>query len=97
MGGNERRNASPWYDAWWLTANPSDLRNPLVLDLAGVELSHKAIPTFSDTNRRLAATSNPAAVAKFLHHICNALSMICFDPRLTNLELSVKYRAIIGS
>jgi hypothetical protein len=35
--------------AWWLTANPSDQRNPLVLVLAGVELSHETMPTLSAT------------------------------------------------
>lgn len=32
--------------AWWLTANPSDLRNPfpLVLVLAGLEFSHESTP-----------------------------------------------------
>ena len=59
--------------AWWLTVNPSDQRNPLVLDLAGVKISHEAMPKLSTTIRRLAATSNPAAVAEFFHHICNAL------------------------
>ena len=59
--------------AWWLTVNPSDQRNPLLLVLAGVELSHEAMPILSAAIRRLAATSNPAAVAEFFHHICNAL------------------------
>jgi hypothetical protein len=56
--------------AWWLTANPSDLRNPfpLVLVLAGLEFSHESTPRLSEAIRRVAATSNPAAVADDLFH-----------------------------
>jgi hypothetical protein len=59
--------------AWWLTINPSDLRNPLVLILAGIEFSHESMPKLADAVRKLAATSNPAAVAQFFHHVCNAV------------------------
>jgi hypothetical protein len=52
-GGNKRGHGSPW-DDWWLTANPSDLRNPLVLlVLAGVEFSHESMPrTDSEQQQR---------------------------------------------
>ena len=59
--------------AWWLTVNPSDLRNPLVLVLAGVEFSHESMPRLSEAIRRVAATSNPAAVADFFHCVCKSL------------------------
>ena len=31
--------------AFWMTINPSDLRNPLVLTLAGVECAEDTLPT----------------------------------------------------
>ena len=59
--------------AFWLTINPSDLRNPLVLMLAGTLLSEDALPRASAAIRQAAATSNPVAVTQFFHHICKAL------------------------
>ncbi|KAJ5111789.1 hypothetical protein NUU61_001419 [Penicillium alfredii] len=59
--------------AFWITINPSDLRNPLVLTLAGVEcpgsISARALAATRDT----AATSNPVAVAEFFHCVCEAV------------------------
>jgi Helitron helicase-like domain at N-terminus/PIF1-like helicase len=59
--------------AWWLTVNPSDLSHPLVLELAGISISHDRLPRLSNAVRRVAATSNPAAVAEFFHRICMSL------------------------
>ncbi|KAI3286470.1 hypothetical protein DTO002I6_8141 [Penicillium roqueforti] len=59
--------------AFWITINPSDLRNPLVLILAGVEYSGDHLPTANATIREAAATSNPVAVAEFFHHVCKAV------------------------
>jgi hypothetical protein len=59
--------------AFWLTINPSDLRNPLVLILAGVEFSEHTFSMASASIRRAAATSNPVAVAQFFHHTCKAM------------------------
>lgn len=59
--------------AFWLTINPSDLQNPLVLILAGLQCS--PVPT-ADVNtaiRCATATSDPAAVARFFHHTCKAV------------------------
>jgi hypothetical protein len=56
--------------AVWLTGNPSDLRNPLVLILAGVQY---ALPAADAAIRNAAATSNPVAVAQFFNHICKAI------------------------
>ncbi|KAH8587824.1 hypothetical protein B0O99DRAFT_640674, partial [Bisporella sp. PMI_857] len=53
---------------FWITINPSDLRNPLVLLLAGVEYSGDAFPTANAAIRQATATSNPVAVAQFFHH-----------------------------
>ena len=52
--------------AFWMTINPSDLRNPLVLQLAGITL-----PAATAAIRQATATSNPVAVAQFFHHTCN--------------------------
>ena len=59
--------------AVWLTINPSDLRNPLVLTLAGIELPPDALPAANAAIRRAIATANPVAVAQFFHHTCKAL------------------------
>jgi len=63
------RGAMP---AIWLTINPSDLRNPLVLILAGIECFEDALPVASAAIRNAAATSNPVAVAQFFNHVCKA-------------------------
>lgn len=59
--------------AFWVTINPSDLRNPLVLILAGREYSGDNLPTANAAIREAAATSNPVAVAEFFHHVCKAI------------------------
>jgi hypothetical protein len=59
--------------AFWMTINPSDLRNPLVLLLAGVEYSGDDFPSASATIRQATATSNPVAVAQFFHHTCKGI------------------------
>jgi hypothetical protein len=59
--------------AYWLTINPSDLRNPLVLLLAGVEYSGDAFPTANVVVRYATVTSNPVAVAQFFYHTCKAI------------------------
>ena len=64
------RHAMPDF---WVTINPSDLRNPLVLSLAGVEYSGDALPTANAAIRRTIATSNPVAVAQFFHHTCKGI------------------------
>src|SRR6266480_671483 len=57
----------------WLTINPSDLRNSLVLILAGIEIPGDAMPVANAAIRHAAATSNPVAVAQFFNHICKAI------------------------
>ena len=59
--------------AFWITINPSDLRNPLVLILAGVEYSGDILAAANASIREAAATSNPVAVAEFFHHVCRAV------------------------
>jgi hypothetical protein len=59
--------------AIWATFNPSDLRNPLVLILAGIEFPADALPAASAAIRHATATSNPVAVAQFFNHICEAI------------------------
>src|SRR6266516_564771 len=56
--------------AFWLTITPSDLRNPFVLILAGVEYHADALPRAAAAIRHAIATSNPVAVAQFFHHTC---------------------------
>ena len=49
--------------AFWMTINPLDLRNPLVLYLAGIEYSKDALPATIIAIYRATATSNLVAVA----------------------------------
>ena len=58
---------------WWLTVNPADTRNPVVLCLAGVTFGSDALPAATAAVIRATATSNPAAVARFFHNMCSAL------------------------
>jgi helitron helicase-like protein/PIF1-like helicase len=59
--------------AFWLTINPSDLKNPLVLRLAGITYSADALPAATAAIRQATATSNPVAVAQFFHHTCKGV------------------------
>ncbi len=61
---------------FWITINPADLRYPLVIRLAGVELelSSKIQSTFW----RKTTTINPIAVSKFFHIICDTIFMSLF-------------------
>ncbi len=75
--------------AFWITINPSDLRNPLVLVLAGVEFSGDIFAAANAAIRAAAATSNPVAVAEFFHHVCKAI----FDDLLAS---NTGYVGILG-
>ena len=57
----------------WATLNPSDLKNPLVLILAGIEIPIDALPAASAAIRNKTATSNPVAVAQLFNHTCKAI------------------------
>jgi Helitron helicase-like domain at N-terminus/PIF1-like helicase len=59
--------------AFWLTINPADLKNPLVLQLAGITYSADTLPAAAAAIREATATSNPVAVAEFFHHTCNGI------------------------
>jgi len=59
--------------AFWLTINPSDLRDPLVLKLAGITLPTDGFERVNTAIRRKTATMNPAAVALFFHNLCTAI------------------------
>src|SRR5436190_4886377 len=59
--------------AFWMTINPSDLRNPLVLILAGVECPEDILSRANVAIRHSTATSNPVAVAQFFNHICKGI------------------------
>ena len=59
--------------AFWITINPSDLRNPIVLVLAGIEFPGDVLPTANAAIRHAIATCNPAAVAEFFHHTCKGI------------------------
>ena len=49
--------------AFWMTINPSDLRNPLMLLLAGIEYSREFFLKATLAIYNTIATSNPVAVA----------------------------------
>jgi hypothetical protein len=56
--------------AFWLTINPSDLQNPLVLMLAGALYS---TDTTTSAVCQIITTSDPVAVARFFHTTCKAI------------------------
>ena len=60
--------------AFWFTLNPSDLRSPLVLSLAGVALplDVQEGSVMARTFRNVTTTMNPIAVAQFFNCICTA-------------------------
>lgn len=66
--------------AYWMTINPSDLRNLLVLVLAGVKYSVNAVLTATAAIRQATVPSNPIAVAQFFHHTCKGI----FDDLLSS-------------
>ena len=59
--------------AFWMTINPSDLRNPLVLILAGIECPEDILSSANAAIRHATATSNLVAVAQFFNHICKGI------------------------
>ncbi|GLI82177.1 hypothetical protein PoHVEF18_010583 [Penicillium ochrochloron] len=59
--------------AFWITINPSDLRNPIILILAGIEYSRDNLATVNTAVREATTTSNPAAVAEFFHYVYKAV------------------------
>lgn len=67
--------------AFWLTLNPSNLRDPLVLKLAGVTIPTEGLEKPTAALQRKTATMNPAAIAIFFHKVCTAVfkGLICPD------------------
>jgi hypothetical protein len=59
--------------AFWLTINPSDLQNPLVLVLARLQCPSDSSTSLSSAIRCETATSDPVAVARFFHYTCKAV------------------------
>ena len=57
----------------WFTINPADLKNPLVLSLAGIVLSTEDLSPEAQMIRQTTATMNPVAVAQFFHQICTGI------------------------
>src|SRR5437667_5782432 len=54
--------------AFWFTLNPSDLRYPLVMSLAGMQEGDHINPRLQIQT----ATMNPVTVAQFFYYICTA-------------------------
>lgn len=60
--------------ALWLTLNPSDLRSPLVLSLAGVKLDPALLDTTAIKNlQESTATMNSVAIAQSFDVICKEI------------------------
>ena len=64
---------------FWLTINPSDLRDPLVVKLAGITLPSDGFHRANRAFRRKAANMNPVAIAAFFHHVCKGVleALVC--------------------
>lgn len=59
--------------AFWITINPSNLQNPLIIVLAGVEYTGDILSAANAAIWEAVVTSNPITVAEFFHHICYAV------------------------
>jgi Helitron helicase-like domain at N-terminus/PIF1-like helicase len=59
--------------AFWLTLNPSDMRDPLVIKLAGMTFSSDVFSKSTAALRGKAAIMNPAAIAVFFDKVCTAI------------------------
>jgi PIF1-like helicase/Helitron helicase-like domain at N-terminus len=66
--------------AFWLTINPSDLRDPLVLKLAGVTIPQDGLKRTNAALRRKIATMNPAAIAVFFNKVCTGVLEALISP-----------------
>jgi hypothetical protein len=66
--------------AFWLTINPSDLRDPLVVKLAGITLPKNKFERVNAAFRKKAANMNPAAIAVFFHKICTGVLEALISP-----------------
>ena len=59
--------------AFWIIINPSDLRNPLVLILASVEIPRDNFGAINAAIRDAIATSNPVTITNFFHCVYRAI------------------------
>ena len=66
--------------AFWLTINPSDLRDPLVVKLAGITLPKDAFERANAAFHRKTANMNPAAIAVFFHKVCTGILEALVSP-----------------
>src|SRR5579871_2826950 len=66
--------------AFWLTINPSDLRDPLVVKLAGIILPNDGFERANAAFRRKTANMNPAAIAVFFHKVCTGILEALISP-----------------
>src|SRR5271170_2755667 len=66
--------------AFWLTINPSDLRDPLVAKLAGITLPQDRFERANAVFRRKTANMNPAAIAVFFHKVCTGVLEALISP-----------------
>ena len=65
---------------FWLTINPSDLRDPLVVKLAGITLPKDAFERANAAFHRKTANMNPAAIAVFFHKVCTGILEALVSP-----------------
>lgn len=65
---------------FWLTLNPSDLRDLLVLKLAGIPIPTERLRRSNSAFQRTIAVMNPAAIAKFFDSICKAIFNALVNP-----------------
>ena len=59
--------------AVWFTINPADLKNPLVIRLAGIEVSFDDLSPEVQRIWCVTVNMNPVAVAQFFHQICTGI------------------------
>jgi hypothetical protein len=67
--------------AIWFTINPSDLKNPVVLRVAGIEIHPHLDRQELNRLRRLHAIGNPTIVAQYFHFVVESFfkKLLCTD------------------
>lgn len=59
--------------AYWMTINPADLKCPLVLHFAGIELTQQGAGTNRTHAENMSVIMNPVAVAQFFDAVCKGV------------------------
>ena len=73
--------------AFWLTINPSDLRDPLIVKLASVMLPQDAFRRVNAAFRRKTANINPVTIIVFFDKVCTNILKALISPGKSEIEI----------